>query len=72
LSPLLTLQYKVRIKNSNAKKGKSGGYRIIYYLKSQNNILLITLYSKSDRTDIAIETIVDIIAAYEKQFLPEP
>jgi mRNA-degrading endonuclease RelE of RelBE toxin-antitoxin system len=67
-----SIVYKVRIKNSNAKKGKSGGYRIIYYLKSQNKILLVTLYSKSDRTDIAIETIVDIIAAYEKQFLPEP
>ena len=60
-----SIVYKVRLKNSNAKKGKSGGYRIIYYLKSQDNILLVTLYSKSDRTDIAIETIVNIIAAYE-------
>ena len=60
-----SIVYKVRLKNSNAKKGKSGGYRVIYYLKSQDNILLVTLYSKSDRTDIAIETIVNIIAAYE-------
>jgi mRNA-degrading endonuclease RelE of RelBE toxin-antitoxin system len=66
-----SIVYKVRLKNSNAKKGKSGGYRVIYYLKSQDNILLVTLYSKSDRTDIAIETIVNIIAAYEKQFLSE-
>jgi len=66
-----SIVYKVRLKNSNAKKGKSGGYRVIHYLKSQDNILLVTLYSKSDRTDIAIETIVNIIAAYEKQFLSE-
>ena len=66
-----SIVYKVRLKNSNTKKGKSGGYRVIYYLKSQDNILLVTLYSKSDRTDIAIETIVNVIAAYEKQFLSE-
>ncbi len=60
-----SIVYKVRLKNSSAKKGKSGGYRVIYYLKSQDNILLVTLYSKSDRTDIAIETIIDIITQYE-------
>ena len=64
---LQSIVYKVRLKNSNAQKGKSGGYRVIYYLKSQDNILLVTLYSKSDRTDIAIETIVDIITAYENR-----
>ena len=26
--------FKVRIKNSNIQKGKSGGYRVIYYLKN--------------------------------------
>jgi len=28
--------YKVRIKNSDKNKGKSGGYRVYYYLKINN------------------------------------
>jgi mRNA-degrading endonuclease RelE of RelBE toxin-antitoxin system len=38
--------FKVRIKNSNNQKGKSGGYRFIYYLKTDTQILLITIYSQ--------------------------
>ena len=64
-----SIVYKVRLKNSNTKKGKSSGYRVIYYLKSQDNILLVAIYSKSDRTDIDTATIVDIVTKYETQFL---
>ena len=28
--------FKVRLRNSNTQKGKSGGYRIIYYLKKSD------------------------------------
>lgn len=35
--------YKVRIKNSNLKKGKSAGYRFIYLLKSESSIILLTI-----------------------------
>ena len=35
--------FKVRIKNSDARRGKSGGYRIIYYLKTEDRILLVTI-----------------------------
>ena len=61
--------YKVRLKNSDVQKGKSGGYRALYYLKSQNKIVLVAIYSKSDRTDIDAATIVAIITQYENQFL---
>ncbi|MDB9458145.1 type II toxin-antitoxin system RelE family toxin [Dolichospermum circinale] len=53
--------YKVRVKNSNIQKGKSGGYRLIYYLKSATNIILLTVYSKSDQEDIAVAVIQEII-----------
>ncbi|MDJ0570417.1 MAG: type II toxin-antitoxin system RelE/ParE family toxin [Pleurocapsa sp. MO_192.B19] len=59
--------FKLRIKNSDIQKGKSGGYRIIYYLKTQTKIILITIYSKSEREDIAAEEIRDIITKYEEQ-----
>ncbi|MGJ3248448.1 MAG: type II toxin-antitoxin system RelE/ParE family toxin [Elainellaceae cyanobacterium] len=53
--------FKVRVKNSDIKKGKSGGYRVIYYLKTETQIVLVTMYSKSDRSDIAATEIRDIL-----------
>ncbi len=45
--------YKVRVRNSDSQRGKSGGYRIIYYQPTAAAIILITLYSKSEQQDIA-------------------
>jgi mRNA-degrading endonuclease RelE of RelBE toxin-antitoxin system len=57
--------FKVRIKNSNIQKGKSGGYRLIYYLKTAEKIILITIYSKSDQADVTANEIRLIIAEQE-------
>jgi mRNA-degrading endonuclease RelE of RelBE toxin-antitoxin system len=59
--------FKVRVKNSDIQKGKSGGYRVIYYLKTSTNIILVTIYSKSEQEDITAEEIRDIITEFEKQ-----
>lgn len=56
--------FKVRVKNSDNQKGKSGGYRFIYYLKTVNKIILVTIYSKSDQQDIAITKIKQIIDSF--------
>ena len=64
-----SIVYKVRLKNSDVQKGKSGGYRVLYYLKSQDKIVLVAIYSKSDQTDIDAATIINIITQYENQFL---
>jgi mRNA-degrading endonuclease RelE of RelBE toxin-antitoxin system len=53
--------YKVRIKNSDISKGKSGGYRVIYYLQTSDRIILLTLYAKSDQANISAQTIRKII-----------
>ena len=53
--------YKVRVKNSNIQKGKSGGYRLIYYLQTATSIILLTVYSKCDQEDIAVTVIQGII-----------
>ena len=45
--------FKARAKNSDAQRGKSGGYRVIYYLKSNTRCILVTIYSKSDQGDIS-------------------
>jgi mRNA-degrading endonuclease RelE of RelBE toxin-antitoxin system len=62
--------FKVRLKNSNIQKGKSGGYRVIYYLKAVDSIILATIYSKSDLVDVDVDVIEDAIAQYEQQINP--
>ncbi|ALF52524.1 addiction module antitoxin [Nostoc piscinale CENA21] len=59
--------FKLRVKNSDVQKGKSGGYRIIYYVKTDTNIILITIYSKSEQKDISAEEIKQILADFEQQ-----
>jgi mRNA-degrading endonuclease RelE of RelBE toxin-antitoxin system len=53
--------FKVRLKNSDIQKGKSGGYRVIYQLRGDTCILLVVIYSKSDQEDIPAAQIRDII-----------
>lgn len=58
--------FKVRLKNSDAARGKSGGYRVIYYVQMRDVIILVTLYSKSEQGDVSAETIRSIVAEHEK------
>ena len=59
--------YKVRIKNSDNNKGKSAGYRMIYYVKQQDSIILLTLYSKSEQADISAQEIQAIIEKWHQE-----
>lgn len=56
--------YKARVRNSNASRGKSGGYRVIYYLKTQEETILVTIYSTTDQSDIRPEQIQTIMDKY--------
>ncbi len=56
--------FKVRIRNTDARKGKSGGYRVIYFLKTPDQIILITIYSKSDQSDVSTLQIKRIIESF--------
>ena len=57
--------FKVRAKNSDASRGKSGGYRLIYYGKSEAEVVLVTIYSKTEQADIAPKEIRQIILDLE-------
>ena len=57
---------KVRIRNRDIGRGKSGGYRIIYYLKTITNIILITIYSKTEQADISSAKIKQILSVFGK------
>ncbi len=55
---------KVRIRNSDTQKGKSGGYRLIYWISSTELIVLLDIYSKSDQEDIEVDEIRQIIKGF--------
>jgi mRNA-degrading endonuclease RelE of RelBE toxin-antitoxin system len=59
--------YKVRAKNSDSAKGKSGGYRIIYERTLDGKIVLVTIYSKTEQSDIAPHEIRQIIEEFDSQ-----
>ena len=59
--------FKVRLKNSNIPKGKSAGYRVLYYLQTETGVVLLTIYSKSDLSDLSDRIIKQIISLYEKR-----
>jgi mRNA-degrading endonuclease RelE of RelBE toxin-antitoxin system len=59
--------FKLRVRNSDTQKGKSGGYRLIYYVQTATGIILLTVYTKSEQVDIAAEDIRNIITEYEQR-----
>jgi mRNA-degrading endonuclease RelE of RelBE toxin-antitoxin system len=63
--------FKLRVRNRDIQKGKSGGYRLIYYVKTVEGIILLTIYTKSEQADIAADEIRSIIAEYEQRATEE-
>ena len=59
--------FKVRIRNRDAAKGKSGGYRLLFYLQTPSEIVLITIYSKSEQSDISAGEIRQILRDFEQK-----
>jgi mRNA-degrading endonuclease RelE of RelBE toxin-antitoxin system len=45
---------KMRLSNRDARRGKSGGYRLLYYLEDEESqtLYLLLVYSKSDRENV--------------------
>ena len=58
--------FKLRVRNSDAQKGKSGGYRLLYYVKLETSIILLTIYTKSEQANLAPDEIRSLIAEYDQ------
>ena len=56
--------YKKRIPNSSIPTGKSGGFRIIIYQKVEDRIVLISIYSKTQKETLSDEELKAILKAY--------
>jgi len=54
---------KLRVRNSNIQKGKSGGYRLIYFLADQSDpaLYFLLLYAKSDQSDVSIAELKSLL-----------
>ena len=54
--------YKIRLANSSIPTGKSGGFRIIYYhIDTNENLYLMSMYSKNELENIDDKTILNIL-----------
>ena len=67
LSGLNIVVFKVRVKNSDIQKGKSGGYRLIYHVETPTRIILLAIYAKSDQSSISTTEIEEIVEAFKQQ-----
>ncbi|NJK74647.1 MAG: type II toxin-antitoxin system RelE/ParE family toxin [Microcoleus sp. SU_5_6] len=71
ISGISDIVFKVRVKNSNINKGKSAGYRLIYYVQTPAAIFLINIYAKSEQVDMSAEQIMQIISELNDATIPE-
>ena len=57
--PLGNNLFKIRIKGFN--KGARGGYRVINYIISNNEIILVIIYAKNEISNMTKEEILSIL-----------
>ena len=62
--------YKCRLRNPAVSGGAPKGYRVIYHAVSADFIRLLTIYSKSEQTDVSHREIRQLVAQADD--LPEP
>ena len=49
--------YKARLPNRSARRGRRGGFRIIYVLEDSDSATFLHIYSKSDKNDVSASEI---------------
>ncbi|MBX3058493.1 MAG: type II toxin-antitoxin system RelE/ParE family toxin [Anaerolineae bacterium] len=59
--------YKVRVQNRDLQKGKRSGYRLIYYLQTPKQVILITVYSKTEQADISAVQLRHILSKLDSE-----
>ena len=60
--------FKVRVRNSDIRKGKRSGYRLIYHLKTPTNVIFVTIYSKLDQGDVSAEQIRRTLIEFDEHW----
>ena len=64
---------KARVSNSDAKKGKSGGYRLLYFVEDdpKQMVYVLWIYSKSDRDDVTKREVKMLVAEARAELAEE-
>ena len=56
--------YKIRVANSSIPTGKSGGFRVItYFIDNENNLYLLSIYSKTEKENISDGELLEVLAS---------
>jgi mRNA-degrading endonuclease RelE of RelBE toxin-antitoxin system len=57
--------YKIRLQNTSINKGKSSGFRVVYFYKTNNNeIYLLEIYTKNEVQNIDKQKLQEITSKY--------
>jgi mRNA-degrading endonuclease RelE of RelBE toxin-antitoxin system len=57
--------YKIRLAVASKGRGKSGGVRIISFIRIvESTVILLTIYSKGDKDSISDQAIKELLKAY--------
>jgi hypothetical protein len=56
--------FKKRVPNSSIPTGKSGGFRVIIYHQIEDKIILISIYSKTQKDTLSDEELEAILKEY--------
>ena len=57
--------YKIRLENSSIPTVKSGGFRVIYYYyDGENDLYLLTMFSKKEVESVKDEVISELLKSY--------
>jgi mRNA-degrading endonuclease RelE of RelBE toxin-antitoxin system len=64
-TPLGNDIYKIRLAIASKNKGKSGGARVLSFVKvTQTSVLLFSIYSKGEVDNLSVKDIKDLIKDY--------
>ncbi len=59
---------KVRVRNSDLQRGKSGGYRLLYLPLAQPQIIAaLLMYAKSDQADVTRRELEELLQELEEE-----
>ena len=66
-TPMVNDIYKIRLAMASKNKGKSGGARVMSFVKiSGSKVLLFSIYSKGEKDDISDKEIDELLKVYSR------
>jgi len=63
--------WKVRVQSSDLQRGKSGGFRLIFYFDElkPETVHLLTIYPKTEREDLSRDELLRFFKSYVKSII---